>query len=157
MALVSLAGCVAIPIPFDFSDPLTVDDGSGTRDVTYDEAEFALLVNDERGQAQVQPVTFNAQLTEAAEFRAQDMVANNYFSHYAPDGTTAADVVAATGYEASWLAENLLMGTTDESTAVDAWMSSPSHAANIVAPEAQEIGLGLEADIYVLILAAPAD
>lgn len=123
---------------------------------SQDNDRFGLLLNDERGRVSVQPVTFDQALTDAAQAHASDMERNDYFSHTGLNGSTVGDRVAAAGYDYDWAAENILQGTTDEATAVRAWMNSPPHRDAMLDPRAEEFGLGLEGDIYVLILADPA-
>jgi len=108
------------------------------------------LINGERIDAGLVPLTQNAKLAAAALKHTDDMVANQYFAHVTPDGV---DLVARVRPEAyirsdkAWmLGENLGWGTGSLSTPrnmVAAWMASQGHRENILRPQFREIGLGI--------------
>lgn len=156
-----LSGCIVVPVGEDgiFSDPISVANDAQFDDDTpdvFDETEFLALLNNERGEVSVQPVVYNALLTEAAQDYAEDLVANNRFDHIGLDGSTPGDRVSATGYEWAWVAENLFRGSTKEAAAIQTWMESTSgHREAMLEERAEEIGVGLEDTTYVLILADP--
>jgi uncharacterized protein YkwD len=91
--------------------------------------QLQTLINEERTAAGAPALTLNAQLTEAAEAHAQDMLCNNYLSHISLDGSTPEDRVAEAGFDASLVVENLYAlhpayGGNPQS-AVDWWLSDP--------------------------------
>src|SRR5262245_53023898 len=76
-------------------------------------------------------------LIQVARAHSQDMVRRRYFDHVDPDGRRAADRVTATGITWSKVSENLAMnsGMDDPvARAVEGWMDSPGHRANILDP-----------------------
>lgn len=165
LACALLSGCGAVgeevlsgiaqgngALEFASSGPPDTPASAGDQDID----QFGLLLNDERGNVMVQPVTFNQTLTNVAQAHATDMYENDYFSHDGLDGSTIGSRLADAGYEYDWAAENILQGTTDEANAIDAWMNSPPHRDAMLDPRAQEFGLGLDGDLYVLVLADPA-
>src|SRR5690349_9259827 len=46
------------------------------------------LTNEERTKNHLQPLTYNKELAQAAQLKADDMFKRNYWAHFAPDGTT---------------------------------------------------------------------
>jgi len=113
---------------------------------------FAVLLNDERGGAELVAVEEHALLNEAAQLHAEDMVENNYLSHVGLDGDTVADRVLEVGYDYAFIAENIAQGYSTDAAVIEAWMNSPGHAANILDPRAADFGLGLVDDTWVLLL-----
>ena len=80
-------------------------------------------------------------LDVAAEEKANDMVANNYFAHTSPSGVTPWYWFWNAGYNFSAAGENLAVNFADSSDVTSAWMNSPEHRANILNPEYSEIGM----------------
>jgi uncharacterized protein YkwD len=116
---------------------------------TVIDAELCLL-NGARADAGLPPLTQNGELAQAALEHSQDMVANQYFDHVAPDGRDVVDRIRATGYiptDRRWtVGENLAWGTGDLATPRNiftAWMNSEGHRENILRPEFREIGFGV--------------
>lgn len=105
----------------------------------------------ERRSAQAQPpLELNAQLTKAAQIKAQDMVERDYWSHNTPDGNAPWEFVNNAGYSYSKAGENLAYGFTDEDDVVGGWMNSPTHRANMLDANYSEVGFGFaESPDYV--------
>lgn len=107
------------------------------------------ITNSYRTQNNLPPLTKNDLLTTAAQSKADDMFAKQYFEHVAPDGTTPAQRVLKTGYNYKVTGENLALGDfKDEQDLVDAWMASPGHRANILNPDYKEIGVATGLNNY---------
>ena len=111
-------------------------------------AAILCLVNGERADASLPPLTQNPQLDTAASGMAARMVNEHFFAHETPDGKTVVDRVEPTGYipnSGDWVVgENLAWGSGALSTPqaiVNGWMNSPGHKANILAPDYKDIGL----------------
>jgi uncharacterized protein YkwD len=133
-----------------FATPAT----SPTDTVVSGSESFAAILNDERGTLSLVAVTPEPRLTEAAQSHAEDMAENNYLSHTGLDGSSAADRALAVGYDYAFIAENIAQGFYSEEAVLEAWMNSPGHAANILDDRAEDFGLGLEGDTWVLMLGA---
>jgi uncharacterized protein YkwD len=74
------------------------------------------------------------------------MVKRGYFSHQTPEGRDPGMRIKAAGYKARAWAENLLAGSRSMLSAqgaVDTWMQSPGHRANILSPKVKEVGLSI--------------
>ncbi len=100
------------------------------------------LTNDEREDEDLGQLRRNDSLDVAATLKAQHMAENEYFSHYAPDGTTPWHWFGVANYNFVHAGENLAIHFTDSGDVVDAWMDSPTHRANIMKGDFTEIGVG---------------
>lgn len=107
------------------------------------EIELLNLTNYERAQEGLPPLSLNAELSQAAKKKGSHMFANNYWAHFAPDGTSPWDIIRGEGYDYSYAGENLAKGFTTSYDAVKAWMASPTHKANILSPNYEEVGFAI--------------
>jgi uncharacterized protein YkwD len=110
------------------------------------------LVNGERTQRGLSRLTARRELETAATRYGRQMVAQRFFDHVSPSGSTLVQRVRQTGYlrnASGWsLGENLAWGSGDLATPraiVAAWMASPGHRANILRPRFRDAGIGLAA------------
>lgn len=102
------------------------------------------LVNQERTKNNLPLLSKSEALGQAASLKADDMIAKNYFTHYAPDGTTPWDFFKNVGYQYTYAGENLGMGFSDAESLVRAWINSPKHKKNILNPAYREIGIAIK-------------
>ena len=86
-------------------------------------------------------LTWNAQLTQSADGHSQDMAAGNFFSHTGSNGSTVGQRVTATGYDWSIVGENIAAGYSSVDAAMDGWISSPGHCANLMNSNFTEVGV----------------
>lgn len=100
------------------------------------------LVNANRAASGVAPLALNAKLSAAAQKFAQLMVAENFFSHTSPDGSSAGDRISAEGYDWRTWGENIAWGQATADAVMTAWMNSSGHRANILTSNFKEIGIG---------------
>lgn len=113
------------------------------------------LINRERAEHGVLPLSTNPDLGQAAEGHVEELVADDYFAHITPSGYTPMDRIRATGYipgaEVGYaIGENLAWGTLNLSTSsaiVRAWIASPDHLANILDSQYTETGVGIIASV----------
>jgi uncharacterized protein YkwD len=115
---------------------------------TYNDAVLCLL-NGQRADAGLTPLTVNPGLSAAALGHSQSMRDNGYFGHDSPDGATFATRIAQTGFLSAargWLiGENIAWGSLNLGTPralMTAWMNSLEHRDNILEPGYREIGVG---------------
>lgn len=100
-----------------------------------------------RAQHGLVPLHLNAQLTTAATEHSQGMGADGYFEHTSHDGTAFWKRIGrwypSNGYGYWSVGENLLWSSpgVSPSGALQLWMNSPEHRANILAPRWREIGI----------------
>jgi uncharacterized protein YkwD len=119
-----------------------------------DEATLC-LVNQERARAGELPLQESAQLTQVAQQHSEAMVAEDYFSHTAPNGETQLERVLASGYIPNsqvgyTVGENIAWGTSylaSPSAIVAAWIASPEHLANILDGEYRDSGIGIDPSV----------
>lgn len=99
------------------------------------------LVNAERAKAGLNALTLgDADLEAAAQKRAQEIAKNE--SHTRPDGTNCFTVLNDYGVEEKAAGENAAWGEASPEEVVASWMASESHRANILDPDAKEMGVG---------------
>lgn len=84
----------------------------------------------------------NGLLSAAAQAKANDMVARDYWSHNTPDGQEPWIFIDAQGYNYTKAGENLAYGFSTSSETVIGWMNSPSHKANLLDTAFSEVGFG---------------
>jgi hypothetical protein len=99
--------------------------------------------NAQRGANGLGGLTGNSLLTQAAQNKANDMAARDYWSHNTPDGQTPWTFITATGYSYKTAGENLAYGFTTAAATLDGWMNSPGHRANILNTTFTEMGVGI--------------
>jgi hypothetical protein len=104
--------------------------------------------NQARTSDNLSQLTIDPLLTAAAQQKANDMVANNYFAHTSPAGVTPWDWFAKVGYQFSFAGENLAVNFSDSQDVTTAWMNSPEHRANILNGQYTEIGIATAQGTY---------
>lgn len=106
------------------------------------------LTNIKRAENGVEELTVNEDLSAAAYKKALDMIENNYWSHVSPSGVEPWSFFNSAGYEYRYAGENLARDFSSSTSAVDAWMASPSHRDNLLSTKYQEIGIAvIEGDL----------
>lgn len=121
--------------------------------------------NRQRQQKGLQPLFLNEKLSQAAQAKANDMITDNYWAHYNPNGKTPWDFIVASDYQYSVAGENLARDFNDSSSIIEAWMNSPTHKDNLLKSEYEEIGFavvngnlnGHETTLVVQIFATPQE
>ena len=98
--------------------------------------------NDYRARSDLPALTLNDDLTRAAQAKAESMIANDYWSHVAPDGTTPWYYFQKVGYSYSVAGENLAYGFSTSDQIITAWMNSVEHRDNVLG-NYQDIGFGI--------------
>ena len=90
-------------------------------------------------------------LTDLAQFRADDMIARNYFGHTDPDGKTAADYRVLKNVKTP-IGENIAKNRTLRA-AHEFLMRSPAHRQNLLNPAWTRVGFGFsEKDGQLLVV-----
>ncbi len=106
-------------------------------------SELIEMTNQARIKQGLEPLTVSSKLTEAAEKKAMDMINQNYFAHTSPDGLSPWYWVSKAGYKYSTAGENLAKDFGESEYVHQAWMNSPSHKANILNKNYQDIGIAV--------------
>lgn len=113
------------------------------------------LVNEQRVERGERPLTFNARLERSAQGHTANMVVDDYFGHFGPDGRTPSARMREAGYIYSSrigyeVGENIAWGTLYLATPksiVQAWMQSPGHRENILDARYRETAIGVLAEV----------
>lgn len=103
------------------------------------------LIDQQRAAAGLPALAEQPLLDQAAGAYAQRMVAEDFFAHVSPDGSTLASRLTSAGYAFDAAGEDIGYATGTDATAaamVAAWMASPEHRANILEPSFTDIGVG---------------
>lgn len=106
------------------------------------------LTNNIRQSLGLSSLVENNILNSAAKQKSKDMLVNQYFAHTGPDGKTLRNWLKGNGYDYHVAGENLAMGYSDAAETVSAWEASPTHYANIIDPDFNNIGVGMANGIY---------
>jgi uncharacterized protein YkwD len=113
-------------------------------------AALLCVIDAERAARGLPAVRESAQLTQAAQGHADDMVTRRFFAHVTPGGSTLGDRVRATGYlrrRSDWeLGEAIAWAQQPLDTAASlmrAWLASPPHRAIILDRRFREVGIGV--------------
>jgi len=101
------------------------------------------LTNQKRAEDGLGPLNLDSQLSQAAAGKAQDMFSKDYWAHNSPDGATPWVFIKGAGYNYLYAGENLAKNFSNSEGVVIAWMASPSHKANMVKPEYQDVGFAV--------------
>lgn len=118
-------------------------------DVLKIEGDNIIAFTNETRLAQgLPPLEGEVKLFASSDLKAKDMATKEYFDHRSPDGKGLADFLALADYEYHVAGENLAIGFFDAKKLVDAWKKSPTHYANLVDSEFNQIGVGVEIGNY---------
>lgn len=106
------------------------------------EHEVIRLVNEIRTENRLKPLTANWELSRIARYKSEDMSNNRYFSHTSPTYGTPFQMIRAFGLSYRSAGENIAYGQRTPAAAVNAWMNSSGHRANILNASYTQIGVG---------------
>lgn len=101
------------------------------------------LVNQSRTAAGVGELKENELLSKAADDKAKDMIANDYFAHNSPSGITPWYWIENSGYNYKYAGENLAMDFFSAEKQQAAWMASAKHKKNILNSNYREVGVAV--------------
>ncbi len=85
-------------------------------------------------------LAWNASLAQAARVHSADMAAQHYLNHQGKDGRSVAERALAAGYRWRRIGENIAAGQGTSAEAVDGWLASPGHCANLMSEDFKEMG-----------------
>jgi uncharacterized protein YkwD len=113
------------------------------------QARVLALVNEARARprrcgndsfAAARPLRLNTTLHGVADAHAADMARYRYFSHTGRDGSHVDGRASRAGYPWRAIGENIAAGQMQADTAVQGWLNSPGHCANLMSPAYTEMG-----------------
>jgi uncharacterized protein YkwD len=147
--LVSVVGIMAAVVAFSPATAAPSGQRAGAPRSALSTLETGVLqqLNAIRVQHGLVPLRINTRLTAAADQHSADMTAKGYFAHESSDGSAFWKRVQryyASGRYGYWsVGENLLWSSpdVDPQRALELWMASPEHRANILTARWREIGI----------------
>lgn len=108
--------------------------------------QLITLANQDRAAIHLSPLKENTILTKAAQKRADYLASTGYFSHQDPQGNWPWHYFTENGYKYTYAGENLARKFTDAESIEKAFMSSPTHKANILNIHYKEVGSAISID-----------
>jgi len=133
--------------------------GIFTRDFSTFEVAYAApvtsgtlieLTNQARVEEGLEALVVSPLLTQSAQAKSNDMLEKNYFAHTSPEGLSPWYWFGQVGYDYIYAGENLAKNYATAEAMFEAWMNSPTHRANILSANYQEIGIAVASDSEVL-------
>jgi uncharacterized protein YkwD len=122
-----------------------------TKDVSADlaaEREMFESVNKERLAGGLKELVFDNELRDISRSHCEDMLKRGYFSHYTPEGFSPFDRMDEAGIAYNSAGENLAL-SPNTGIAMQGFMNSPGHKANILSSDFGRIGVGvIDGGIY---------
>jgi len=119
-------------------------------DVAATNARVLELVNEARSQRRrcgahvyqrANPLKLVPSLNKAALRHARDMAKHSFMAHIGRDGSTPAARVTAAGYVWRAVGENVASGASTAEQAVEDWIKSPGHCANLMSKSYTDMGV----------------
>lgn len=107
-----------------------------------DENEVFNLINKQRTNNGLPALTIDNEVQKVARIKAEDMVANNYFSHQSPTYGSPFDMLKSFKISYRSAGENIAANSSNTG-AVNAWMNSSGHRANILSSNYNYTGIGV--------------
>ena len=115
---------------------------SNTSTLTSDEKEVFDLINKQREANGLAALKIDSEVQRVAKIKAQDMVSSGYFSHNSPTYGTPFQMLQSFKVSYKTAGENIA-GNSSNSGAVNAWMNSSGHRANILNSSFTHTGIGV--------------
>lgn len=90
--------------------------------------------------AAARPLSWNGALGQAALAHSGDMASHRAFAHAGSDGSNVGERARNAGYGWRSVGENISFGQRSADEAVEGWLASPGHCANLMNPAFTEMG-----------------
>ena len=107
-----------------------------------DEQEVFNLINKQRTNNGLPALKIDEEVQKVARIKAEDMVTNNYFSHQSPTYGSPFDMLKSFKISYKSAGENIAANSSNTG-AVNAWMNSSGHRANILSSNYNYTGIGV--------------
>jgi uncharacterized protein YkwD len=131
-------------IYFSLVIALTACGGTNSSDYTcdFDPIVFTQAVSEVRNDGK--QLIWSQELADAAKLHAEDLMRTGRAEHIGSDGSLPADRAQKAGWPNRYVGENLAAGYPASSmmVALDSWVKSPGHLANIKYPGMTHVGAG---------------
>ena len=103
------------------------------------------LTNEERQTANLDQLSTNALLSQAAQNKARAIFTNQSFQHNFPEKKFSS-WIKEVGYDYSYVGENLALNFLTDEGVINAWLNSPTHKNNLLNKNFSEIGVAVIRD-----------
>lgn len=138
---------VVAMIPVSVGVPLLTEEPHFEEDPVESNGEevaerLIALIADERERHGLRPLKLDARLKRIAHAHSEDMVSHHFIAHTSRRTGDASQRVSAAGLDAMLVLENIGRGYS-AAELHRGLMESPGHRANILHPDAREIGIGV--------------
>ncbi len=144
LLVLSLVAAIIARFYLMYTAPPSPEKVSG---LTEQETEILGLVNQKRVRAGLAPLKFSPRLAVIARGHSYDMAMRHYLAHNSPDGVAPADRISGVGLDYRAVGENIYMDDGNSADvpqrAMNGWLKSPEHLANIVSGKFTETGVGI--------------
>jgi uncharacterized protein YkwD len=127
------------PVP---PTPMVAAAGAGDPDY---ESTLLNLINQERSNIGVAPVTSDARLVTAARSHSTDMATNNFFDHTGTGGTSFGQRITAQGYLYS-SANEIIYANGEPQQCLWDWMQNIPYREILLDPTYTQVGIGVFRD-----------
>ncbi|MDR2183604.1 MAG: CAP domain-containing protein [Clostridiales bacterium] len=111
--------------------------------MTHFEYEVFMLTNEERRKHGLAALAWNDALAKAAQGHSRDLATSNTFSHSGSDGSAPEQRLHRASASIRFLGENISGGRNSPGAAINDWMASAGHRANILNMDAVYLGVGV--------------
>ncbi len=107
-------------------------------------AQVVSLINRHRAEIGLRPLGISTSLTASSTWKSMHMAGAGYFAHDdpAPVSRSAFQRARACGFDGNAWGENIAWGYATAQAAVNGWLASPGHRANIESPSFSSTGVG---------------
>ncbi len=152
MAMAVSAGLLAVPAPAPAQSENCAGADATPQSTTLEALSESMrcLLNAERAEKGMRPLSRSNKILRAANVHAKDMVKRHFVSHIGSDGSTPLSRLRRTGFlkGAKFFAvgEDLAWGEKFQVTpanVVKAWVNSPVHRRNIFDKRFNRVGVGI--------------
>lgn len=114
------------------SGEVIVSQDCGAETVSSEEASACSITNSERQKQGLGPLSWDSRLYRAALDHATDMATRGYFSHVTPEGLGPGARLQKYSVSYRSYGENIAYGYNTGLSAMNGWMNSSGHRANIL-------------------------
>ncbi|MRG85522.1 CAP domain-containing protein [Salinibacillus xinjiangensis] len=112
------------------------------------EKQILAISNQIRQRFLLDPFQWDESVAEVAFSHSKDMVINNYFSHYDPDGDGLKERLTKNNVKYLSAGENIAAQYPDAASAVEGWLNSEGHRRALLNADFTHLGSGVYRDYY---------
>ncbi len=145
LSVAALALCLFYSGANGVGQPLYAANESSIEVLAGEASGLAAAINQQRIAADLPVLTVDQTLGEIARGRSEDQLDRHYYSHTTPEGNTVLDILDEAGIPWTAAGENLefVRGKPPVPAAIDDFMASPEHRANVLDPAYDRFGVGV--------------